>query len=994
MKTALLYEAAFKCFREAAAIIDHEGKLTDANKACLKLMPVMKKAGPSFNFFDFFSISDKQKNSLLKGSEITTEYCYLPDFSTRKKTISPVKDNKNIKISVMPVKIDGSTSSFFIAVFNEIKTKNYSPEEQEPVTSGFWNIFNKSHIVMFLLDPDNGNIVDANEAASSFYGWSIEELKQKTISGINTLSRDEISGEIQNTKNHKHRYFRSKHILANKSIREVEVFSGPVEIESKIFLFSTVIDITERINTELALHKSEEHFRMLLENIPAALFIQTKGKFSYLNDIAVELFGAKNTEELLGTKVVDRIHPSFHDLQSLSTKKIKNNKLSEEIYLKLDGTSIIVEAASVPITFQDKEGLLTFVSDITKRKENEENLKKSTEKLQGIFHDASIGIGVYEKNILKDVNQQLCLLTGYTREELIGKNIKKFFCDEKEYDSVRKKIFNNTQNGITQTAEAHWQKKDRSIINVILTNAHIAPDLNSAATFTVLDMTERKQNEEQIYLLSKISDSAPVSIFIHDNEGNILYANENTYKTYGYNKNEFRNITLHDLLGPAGINSAPLRRQKLIKEGEASFEIDMRKKNGTVIPMRTNARRIKWRETDVILSVNVDLSEQKLTEEYISRSQKLDSLGVLAGGIAHDFNNLLSILFGYLNLALATSTENEVIDYLQKAVTGFNRTKNLTKQLLTFSKGGTPVRKTSSISVFLKNTANFALSGSNIKTHFNIQKDLWLCEYDESQMGQLIDNLVINAKQAMPSGGTLSIEAVNTKVKLDEHPSLKSGKYIKISITDSGTGIPEHIIPRIFDPFFTTKQKGNGLGLATVYSIIKKHDGDIFVESVPGRGTTFSIFIPAAASKYDVHQKSEVQEHKGNGNILIMDDEPGIRHITSRMLKKMGYNTSLASNGNEALDIYNKALKENNPFDFVFLDLTVAGGSGGEETLQKLKKADQKLISFAMSGYSDDPVMSNPEKYGFNDKLSKPFMKQDLAVLLNRYCSMEPQNKK
>jgi PAS domain S-box-containing protein len=297
-----------------------------------------------------------------------------------------------------------------------------------------------------------------------------------------------------------------------------------------------------------------------------------------------------------------------------------------------------------------------------------------------------------------------------------------------------------------------------------------------------------------------------------------------------------------------------------------------------------------------------DITERKRTEEALLKTQKLESLGVLAGGIAHDFNNLLGGIFGYLEMARMTcETSSKAADYLDKALRTFSRAKDLTQQLLTFSKGGDPIRKTGSIAPILQESTQFALSGSNVSCSFHIADDLFLCDFDENQIGQVIDNIVINAVQAMPLGGTLTVVAANIEVMTGEISSLKQGMYVHVSFTDTGIGIPQSIMPRIFDPFFTTKHKGNGLGLATVYSIVKKHDGEITVESQPDKGTTFHLYLPV--SKMDAVTQIDMKPnfHKGKGRILIMDDEESIREILGDMLRMMGYDVEYALDGHDAL---------------------------------------------------------------------------------------------
>jgi len=326
-----------------------------------------------------------------------------------------------------------------------------------------------------------------------------------------------------------------------------------------------------------------------------------------------------------------------------------------------------------------------------------------------------------------------------------------------------------------------------------------------------------------------------------------------------------------------------------------------------------------------------------------------------------------------------------VSSYLDKAFGVFERARDLTQQLLTFSKGGAPKRKTGQIGKLVRENASFALSGSSINCEYRIDEDLWLADYDENQIGQVIDNIVLNAKQAMPAGGKISISADNVSVSHDENPSISAGNYIKISIADTGVGIPQDLLARIFDPFFTTKQKGNGLGLAMCFSIVQKHDGFIDVESVQGKGSTFHIYLPASRTEQAPDIAKTVEEHKGKGSIMVMDDEFFMRETVSDMLSAMGYTPVEAETGEEALRICLEAKERGNPISGALFDLTIPGGMGGKEIISILRKNFPDMPVFASSGFSEDPTMARPTEFGFTDSIRKPFKKSELAEMLNRY---------
>jgi signal transduction histidine kinase/CheY-like chemotaxis protein len=383
-----------------------------------------------------------------------------------------------------------------------------------------------------------------------------------------------------------------------------------------------------------------------------------------------------------------------------------------------------------------------------------------------------------------------------------------------------------------------------------------------------------------------------------------------------------------------------------------------------------------------LIGTTLDISEQVKLEQEVLKLQKLESLGVLAGGIAHDFNNLLTAILGNISLAKLVSPD-KLHERLTQAERAALRAKDLTNRLLIFSRGGTPVKKAIPIADLIENAIALSCAGRRAVCEVISSGNLWPADVDEGLMGQAINNIIMNADEAMPHGGRITINIENAEISEGDALPLKSGKYIKITIKDQGVGIPEENLGRIFDPYFTTKEQGRGLGLASVYSIIKSHGGCITVQSLIGSGTAFAIYLPAAASLMPVPSDKEIRPAAGKGKVLIMDDEEVIRHVAGEMLKYIGYEVELAKDGSEALDIYTKALLAANPFDAVIMDLTIPGGMGGKETIKKLLEIDPNVRAIVSSGYSNDPVLSNFKDYGFVGVIKKPYRFDELIEQLD-----------
>jgi signal transduction histidine kinase/ActR/RegA family two-component response regulator len=382
--------------------------------------------------------------------------------------------------------------------------------------------------------------------------------------------------------------------------------------------------------------------------------------------------------------------------------------------------------------------------------------------------------------------------------------------------------------------------------------------------------------------------------------------------------------------------------------------------------------------------VEIKVAEKREIEKELVRTGKLKSIGVLAGGIAHDFNNFLAAIMGSLSMLESSGhLSGEDRELASHALAAAKRARSLTSQLLTFSKGGTPVREAGDIRSVIREMAAFTMRGSNSNCVFNLPENLRDVEMDADQISQVINNLLLNARQAMPNGGVIKIRARNHEYSLSgPGPRLSSpGNYVVIEIEDDGEGIPASIIEHIFDPYFTTRRDGSGLGLTTAYSIVEKHGGRIEVRSEEGKGTTVSFYLPAAvkAASGKIAPPAETVANGRRARVLVMDDDDAVRGLTTKMLGILGHSAGVALNGREALDLYEKGIKHGEPWDIVIMDLTIPGDMGGKEAIGPLLHLDPGAKVIVSSGYSNDDVLANFSEYGFRGRLAKPFTKEDLA---------------
>ena len=779
-----------------------------------------------------------------------------------------------------------------------------------------------------------------------------------------------------------------EHIHKDRSGKDiiVEVNSFPIstsagEVE---YIVEVQRDITDRRYAE------EEHEITVRTALDGFWLSNLKGELLEVNDSYCTMIGYAR-DELLKMSIADIEAFESPGMVALHMDKIagQGSDRFETQHRCKDGKIINVE---VSVNYLDSgEGqLFVFVRDITERKQAEEALRI----FKAISDKAGYGISIVDlEGNVSYSNTSYAKMHGYTPDELIGKHLS-IFHDEHQMANVNKIIAKLNREG-SYVAEEVWHRRKDNTEFLTLMSGTLVKDENGTPLFmagTAIDITERKQAEEALSdseeRYRSIVEMSPDGIVTLNVYGIVTSCNTAFVNLIGYPEHEIlgKHIAELPVVKPSDIPVVTeLFTSLLTLDRPGTVEWQWTRKDGT---QKVGEFRMGLIEEAGVTSgfqiVVRDVTGRRQMEEERRRIERLESVGTLAGGIAHDFNNILTGIMGNISLVRGyVEPEGKAAERLLEAERASLRARDLTQQLLTFARGGETIRETTAIGRLIRDSANFALGGSKSTCIIDIPENLWQVHADKGQMNEVIHNLVINADEAMPGGGVINISARNRVFREEVPLLLPKGDYIELSIEDHGVGIPEDDRARIYEPYFTTKEKGSGLGLATTYSIIKNHEGHITVDSVAGDGATFYVYLPATR-KPSLSPEEEAGDIRAfrTGKILVMDDEETIRQLLQRALSEVGHDIALATDGDDAIEQYVGAREQGQPFDLVILDLTVPGGMGGMEAMEKLLAIDPDIKSIVSSGYSTDPIMADYRKYGFRDVIAKPYRVRELGRMI------------
>jgi PAS domain S-box-containing protein len=615
-------------------------------------------------------------------------------------------------------------------------------------------------------------------------------------------------------------------------------------------------------------------------------------------------------------------------------------------------------------------------------------------------------ITVDDAGVIRSMNPAAEKMFGCRDNEMIGNNFTRLV--PKRYESAHdaKPVVCNWTEIMRRTGGstlALGRTRTHVTFPVEMSLSEMIIDQQRLYVAMVRDVTERKRFEQQIaaekeslaVTLRAIGDG----VITADVNGKVIMLNSEAEKLTGWSSNEAIGKPLKSVFEVTVDLATQAKAQKSGYRSEAqsillnlpeSVTLTSRDGNERVIEQVASPIRDSKNEVAGVVLVFRDITERQRNEAESRKAETLEQLGLLAGGIAHDFNNLLTAIIGNISLAsLLLPPDDEMAERLDDAKNASLRARDLAQQLLTFARGGSPIKKTASIGKLIQDTVSFSLRGSRNRSEFEFADDVAPAEIDAGQISQVIANLVVNADQAMPNGGTLYVSCDNFCYDVDDAaiPDLAPGDYVRVRIRDEGVGIPEKYVKRIFDPYFTTKPKGNGLGLATAYSIIKNHNGLMTVESEVHVGTTFTIYLPAALH---LQQESPAEapriltpEMSGTGRVLVVDDEDAIRDLVEFTLTRLGYEVSQAATALQGIELYQEKLRAGKRFDLVILDLTLPGGMGGKEALTKLMEIDPTVNAIVSSGYATDATMSRYQDFGFHGVIAKPYEAAELGKIVH-----------
>jgi len=804
----------------------------------------------------------------------------------------------------------------------------------------------------------------------------------------------------------------------NKELKWLDVTAGVIEYNSKPAVIVTALDVTERkaagelletkVNERTAayreIHQELENNKNFLDAVinsivDPVLVKDENHKWVLLNNSYCEFMG-HSREELIGRSDPDFFPADesnvFWQKDEMVLKTGLANENEEKFTDSKGDIHIVFTKKSLFIDNFKNKFIVGVVRDITEVKKTQEEIRENLRLVEALI--SSMPHPVFYKDRKKKYigfNKAFSDFCGNDFASIVGKEIFDVFPFDiaARFNEQDVKLLEEGGTCVTECQLYNHVMKQMRDMLITKSAFHDASGAISGIIGTMIDITAQKRNEEALRVSEAkyrtIIENTESVVLTFDPGGVITYVSPKV-KQFGYEPRDVIGCAISKFIHSDDLPMVMKGFQKILKYGRnipITFRVLASDGEYRLVEEAGSAIYDESGKAIFVTSILRDITEKRKMEEEIIRTSKLESLGILAGGIAHDFNNVLMGVIGNLNLAKRRiKSDEKTHEILLRAENVAYKAKKLTEQLITFSKGGVPIKNWGFVGEIVRESVTFALSGANVTCRIKIDDGLWPCEVDENQIAQVITNLVINAQQAMADGGSIEVECANVDVENNLNLGIGRGRYVVISVIDHGCGLNEEIKQKIFDPYFTTKKTGSGLGLSTSYSIIKNHGGTIAVESKPMAGSVFKVYIPAANNKGITGKAvSEIFETSpARKRILVMDDDDSVLLPIYEMLTEAGHEVEISRNGAEAVNQFLKFKKLEKPFDLIIMDLVVKGGSGGCEAVKKIREIDPSVKAIVSSGYLNDPVMSAPDSYGFCGILVKPYRSEELIRAVER----------
>jgi PAS domain S-box-containing protein len=902
-----------------------------------------------------------------------------------------------VEINTVPLWADNRIVGL-LGVSRDVTVRREEEEIKRIFSDRFFKAFMEVATPMAISAIKDGRYIDVNEAFTKVMGIDREDLIGNTSTGMRHISGIQRALILEQLA----RKGRVENLELEVAVKGGEKRYGlfnvtKIQVHHEEYLLTVITDITKQKEVEGELRKSELKVRAILDKTIHFIGIVTpEGTLVSANQTALA-FAGTGPEEVIGkpfwaTPWWTHSQESQVALRNAIGSAAAGSAMRfETTHVALDGTTHWIDFSLKPV-YDNGEMLFLLAEgyDITDRKRAEETLRASEERYRTIFENTGNATVIIEEDTtISLANAEFERLSGYTRDEIVGKKHWTEFVVEEDLERMRVQhsLRRQTTGDALKQYEFRFVTRSGEIRHIYLTIDTIPGTKRSIAS--LMDITDRMRAEEALRksegTVRALLNANPETMLLVDRDGIILACNDIVLKRIGKPLHQLILTCFYDHFTPDVAEGRRTRVEEVFRTGEMVNFVDTRE--GRVYDQYYYPVLDENGQVEKVAIYAMDITERKRIEEELLRKRNLESIGTLAGGIAHDFNNLLMTVVGYTSLARASLPhDHETTTLLSKAEAIALKGKDLTQKLIAFSQGGAPARNRITLPLLISDALRLTPVGEKIEVICTIPDGITKVEGDKAQLLQAIGHILKNAYEAMPEGGSVHVTVSDVFVGPDDVLPLAQGKYVRISIEDSGTGIPPENLSKIFDPYFTTKamgaDKGLGLGLAIVYAIIRNHRGHIAVESTPSKGAVFHLYLPLS-SEAPVVQIQRGTPKGREKRVLFMDGEEQLRDIGSQILSHLGYEVLLAKDGREVVDIYRKEMESGRTIDVVMLALAVKIGMDGREAINRLVRIDPHVRAIVSSGYIDDPVVSRYTDYGFKAAARKPYSLENLRDVLS-----------